>query len=145
MTIIDLTYVNSYLANRLYTEDWSALSPQDRLRAMEMVNNALNALDWSGELTSAEQTNAWPRDSLPIPKPIKYAFSEECLAYAKGDTVDDLLEQANVRQDSYAKSQTTYIGRVPENLLNGIISGSAWHLIKPYLRDARSVRVNRVS
>jgi len=166
-----LVEANEYFDNRLHEEAWSNALASDRPKALMKASKLIDALNFKGykaavvailfdedwnelditdeELREAEasQELEFPRgDDVEVPDAIKITCWE--IAHSLLDGVDPDLEVENlgVVSQGYASVRTTYARNQLqiEHLMHGIPSATAWRYLKPFLRDADAVKLNRV-
>ena len=136
----------TYFATRLNTDAWDNAEDDDKTAALTMSTQAINMLNYFGELADEDQDDQFPRgDDTTVPTDIVYACLENALALLDG--IDPELETEALRMVGmqYGSVRNTYDpDRMPLHFLHGISSGRAWQLIKPYLRDVNTINLNRV-
>ena len=155
---------NTYFNNRLHADLWFEESSLNRTRALYTAARLMDQLNYKGrkhtvyeldsEATATEKRVAelvqeleFPRDSdTEVPGDIKIAGYEIAFALIDGVDPDLELENLGVVSQGYAGVRTTYNrDQQPiEHLINGIPSATAWRILRPYLRDAREIKLNRV-
>lgn len=144
---ISISAATDYFANRLNTDPWDDASEIDAEKALNMATDAIDRLNFLGEKTDSSQENQFPRSGdVTVPTDIQEACAEIALRLLDG--VDPELEFENLTMVSqgYANVRSTYDRSSPlEHIVAGIPSITAWRKIKPYLRDARGIGVNRVN
>lgn len=137
----------AYFNGRLNTDAWDDASTSDKQASLIMATRLIDRLNFLGDKTSDDQTLQFPRyDDSSIPDDIKYACSEIALALLDG--VDPELEFQNLlmKAQGFANVRSTYErGTVPLHVVSGIPSSIAWNYLRPYLRDANTVDLSRVS
>lgn len=136
-----------YFDGRLNTEVWEDATEENKEKALTMATRILNRLNYLGDKTDSAQENQFPRfaDSV-IPQNILDACCEIALALLDG--VDPELEYENLLmvQQSFDVVKTTYDrSMVQEHIIAGVPSIVAWRLIRPYLRDFKTIDLSRVS
>ena len=136
-----------YFAERLGTEAWDDSTSADRLKGLLMSTRAIDQLNFLGEKTDAAQERQFPRaDDSAIPTEIQQACAE--LALKLLDGVDPEMEYENLSMiaQGYSNVRSTYNRtNPPEYIVAGIPSITAWRLLKPFLRDIRTIDLYRVS
>ena len=131
-TFVLLDDANTYFEDRLFADAWENASDPDKQKALIMSTKAIRAL----ALMDFDET----------PQDIKDATCEN--AYALLDGVDPEMEFENLSmvQQAYAKIRSTYNRDISmEHIESGIVSITAWRLIKPYLDVSRTLKFSRVS
>lgn len=133
----------NYFDGRLHTDNWDTAEATDRLKSIRMATRLIDRLNFQGEMTDPMQENQFPRGGdETVPQAIKDATCELALALL-GTSVDDAITQNNIIHERYASVQTSYKNDPQEGLMNGIISQTAWMLLKPFLRDPREIEIVR--
>ena len=144
---ISVSAATDYFANRLNTQPWDDAVGTDCEKALNMATDAIDRLNFLGEKADSSQENQFPRlGDTEVPQDIQEACAEIALRLLDG--VDPELEFENLTMVSqgYANVKSTYDRtNAPEHIVAGIPSITAWRKIKPYLRDFRSISMNRVS
>lgn len=137
----------AYFVGRLNTEVWDDATDDNRTAGLAMATTLMDRLNYRGDKADESQELQFPRGSdTVVPQDIKNACSEIALALLDG--VDPELEFDNLRMRSqaYGVIRSTYDGvRSPEHTVAGIPSSIAWRFLKPYLRNAQTVDLHRVS
>lgn len=137
----------TYFDGRLNTDPWDSATSGDRDKALAMATSLIDRLNFLGEKTDENQALQFPRDAdTDIPDDIKFACCECALALLDG--VDPEMEYENLSMVSqgYSNVRSTYDrSRPAEHILAGIPSVIAWRYLKPYIRDAQSVDLERAS
>lgn len=142
---ITISDASIYFSERLHTEVWDEASDTDRLKALIMATRAIDKLNFIGEQTEVDQELQFPRggDSA-IPAAIQEATCELALRLLDGIDADMEIENVRTNSSGISSVNNTYDARVvPEYVLAGIPSPTAWQMLKPYLRDARELSVTR--
>ena len=136
-----------YFDERLNSECWEDSDLSDQTKALTQATRHVDNLNYRGVKTSVDQERQFPRDSdTEVPQDVLEAVCEEALALLEG--IDARLEFENLGMVSqgYANVRSTYDrGSLPPHTLAGLTSSIAYMKLKPYIRDGRSVDVNRVS
>lgn len=167
---VSVSEAQAYFDNRLHEIAWSQASGAERPKALAHATRILNGFNYkgykaavyslssSGDFTGvtpearraaeASQPNEFPRGSDTIvPEAILIACCE--IAYALLDGVDPQLELENLQFVTNGigsvKSSFNREQEPQEHIIAGVPSSYAWSLIRPFLRDDRSLRIDRVS
>ena len=144
---LDIDDANTYFRTRLNSDAWDYASNSDKTAALTQATKIIDGLNYVGEVTDADQENQFPRGGdADYPVDIEEACAEIALKLL--DDVDPDMENkmSNVQSNAFASVKTTYNREfVPEYLVVGVTSLTAWKLLLPYLRDARTTVVNRVN
>ena len=146
LTIIE---AQLYFDGRLGTECWDNITDDViRNKALLQSTRAIDRLNFRGEKADANQDLQFPRaDDLAVPDDIKCACAEETLALLEGKDPELERESLAVIKQEFGKAKITFdreSGRLI-NILNGIMSITAWGYILPYLRDPLTLRLSRTS
>jgi hypothetical protein len=159
------TEADAYFDTRLHSQLWEGASPSDKTKALAQATRAIDRLRFIGQRHSvyltiqngntdsvaiaqavAEQPLEFPRDAdEEVPEDIKIACYEEAFTLLDGKDPDAELEDLPVVSQGYSSVRVT-VDRsfVQEHLNAGIVSPRAWRYLKPYIAEAREVRLNRV-
>lgn len=141
------TEAETYLASKLDSGDWDEADQTRKNKALLQATKIINSLNYAGELADEDQENEFPRDDdEEVPQSIKDACVEIALALLKGIDPEKEFEALSFTGQVYANVRTTYDrSQLPEHLLAGVPSITAWRFLKPYLRDMRNIKVCRAS
>jgi len=138
----------TYFDGRLNADCWDDAVDAERTKALLQATRAIDRLNFRGELASSGQALQFPRgDDSVVPDDIKCACAEEALALLEGKDPEMERESLAVVSQEFGKAKIKFdreAGR-PINILNGIMSATAWSYILPYLRDPLSIRLSRTS
>ena len=132
MSLATLAEANTYFASQLHTEAWN-VDDVVRQKALDHSTRVINRLNFATDTDLTVQ-------------PIKDACCEVALSLL--DAIDPDLEIKNlsITQEAIAGVRTSHNRDHPaEHILHGIPSFTAWRLLKPYLKDSRSVTLTRHS
>ena len=159
-----LSEAQTYFESRLHSGLWDNSSVIDRTKALVEATAAIDRLRFAGvrhtvyEVIVADgdenaqlaavldQDLEFPRGSdTEIPQDIKDACCEEAFSRLDGKDPDEELENLAVVSQGYSSVRTTYDRTFTQEHLNaGIVSSRAWRYLKPYLLQARDVKIHRV-
>lgn len=148
---------DAYFAARLYSNAWINASTQDKNTALIQATNIINRFAYLGFKTDPAQLNEWPRlgitwncqilDSSTIPTDIIIAQFEIAIAILGGIDIEKEIRNLKIVSRGFASVRATYDTHgVPEYLLRGVPSATAWDYLSPYINRTRSenVRVSKV-
>lgn len=148
---------DSYFAARLYSSSWSNANDTDKLKALVQATDIINRFNFIGRKTDCTQLNSWPRqfimldgnqlDPTIIPIEIIIAQFEIALALLSGVNIEKEIRNLRMTSRGFASVRATYDPRnVPEHLLNGVPSATAWDYLSPFFnRQFEDIRISRVS
>lgn len=167
-----LSEAQDYFESRLHSELWDESSVQDRQKAMATATRMIDQLSFVGEKATAyaERQNAddpdcptsdeltairaagltqeleFPRGTdTDVPTEIEHACYELAFSMLDGRSAEKELEDlATISQGYSAVRRTRDRSFAHEHLLAGIPSQLAWGFLRPYLRDSKNLRMNRV-
>ena len=144
---MDIADGDTYFNTRLNSESWDNASDSDKTAALTMATEAIDKLNYLGEMTESDQANQFPRDAdTVVPDDIGKASAEIALMLLDGFDMELEFEQLNMVSQGYANVRSTYDRTTPPpHIVAGIASSVAWRYLKPYLRDVNSLSINRVS
>lgn len=136
---------DTYFSTRLRTAPWDDATSNEQERALTMATKIIDQLNYLGTKTDDAQDNQFPRDDdTDVPQAIKDACCEIALALLDGVEPDKEYENAFKTSNSYGGVRTTFDGKaVPDYVIAGVPSFSAWKLLLPFLRDPRAIRLRR--
>lgn len=142
ISVID---ANTYFTTRLDTDSWDRSSSAIKLKALYAASRVIDRLNYIDEKTVSTQEHQFPRSGdTVVPDDILIACCEIAIKLLEG--IDPDVEFENLQQLSqvYADVRTTYDRtQIPENILYGIPSPTAWRYLKPYVRDSQEVDLSR--
>lgn len=156
LSYLTLTEAENYFQTVLHTSDWDSSSTADKLKTLIAATNIIDRLNFKFVKMFCNQPLQWPRQryfchyssdvSIAIPKAIKQATAEVALVLASGFDIEREIKGSRVLSRQYSSVATTYDRDRPFlHLEMGIPSVTAWSILQPYLRDAGSVELCRVS
>lgn len=164
-----------YFQARLYTDVWFSASADDQQKALNMASAIIDQYAYKGQRTVVTQDREWPRRDLLVqgtwsisfpadqlqaltgvplypsdvpPAEILIAESEIALALLSGVDPEAEARNLGVTNRQYASVKTTYeLQSIPEYLLAGCPSATAWSYIKMFLSpdNARGITLRRVN
>lgn len=145
---ISIADANTYSGTKWPVQDaWDDADEDTRTRLLLESTRMIDTLNFLGEKTDVDQENQFPRgDDTGVPEDIQNATAE--LAFALLDGIEPELEFENLSMvaQKYANITSSYdTGNQPEHIVAGIPSVTAWRLLKPYLYDTLTMRLDRVS
>lgn len=150
-TIYDVTnYISAdnatgYFDTRLNTESWDTASDADKGKALAQATRIIDRLPIAGSKTDANQSNQFPRTpDLVVPKDIQFACAEIALALLDGAEPEKDFRDIHFRSLSHGQLNSVR-EEMPKHLVAGVPSFTAWKLLRPYLRDERSVSLVRTT
>jgi len=143
----DETWADTYFSTKLNVEPWTDADSGDKTKALTMATEAIDRLNYLGTMTDPDQENQFPRDAdIIVPVDIQKACAEIALKLLDGVDPDNEFEQLAMVSQGYSNVRSTYDRSTPlPHLVAGIVSITAWRYLKPYLRDERVMRIDRVS
>lgn len=132
---------------RLNTDAWDDATESNKTKALAMATKIINQLNFIGDKVDDDQANEFPRgEDTEAPDDILNACAEIALALLDGVNPEMELEALSIEQMNIDAIKSTYDrSNLPEHIIAGIPSSTAWRYLKPYLRDNRSVDLHRVS
>jgi len=147
MSYADVAFAVSYFATRLHTTPWDEADNGDRIKALAMGTRDIDRLDFAGSKAVSTQDNEFPRgQQTDVPDDIKIANCEIALALLDGVDPDQEYESIRMRSNNFVSVKTVYdTDAVPDHVLSRIASATAWAYLRPYLREPRNIRLDRVS
>jgi hypothetical protein len=138
---------DNYFTTRWPRVAWSDASEADKTAALTTASEAIDRLNFAGEMANPNQDRQFPRGTdTEVPQAILKATCE--LAYAFIDGADPSIEAENVNTtgQSLGDVRTTYDrGFAQPHILAGIPSIQAWTYLFPFLRDPNEIQMVRDS
>lgn len=132
--IVNLTDAQAYFDTILDADAWNYATTADRTKALTSATRILESLNYKAELDTYTTYPEW----------LQYAACEVALALLDGRSVNNIQDSMGLSQSTFHNARTV-TRSVPEYILAGVPSAVAWRYIKPYLKDGRTVTLNRVS
>jgi len=144
---ITIAEAQDFMNSRLDAEPWDDSTVTNQSKALVMATRAIDTLNYEGDMYDDDQTLQFPRGTdTTVPQDIKDACAEEALALLDGKNPDLEFENLGMVSQGYSSARATYDRtRLPEHLVAGIASSTAWRYLKPYIRDANTIDLSRVS
>jgi hypothetical protein len=145
---LNIAEAQIYFDGRLHAEAWDCATESDKNKALTMATRSIDRLNYHGEKADASQVNQFPRlNDTAIPQDILDATCEEALSLLDGKDPEAEREGLAVTEQAFGpvKAKFDRTTARPINILHGIMSMTAWHLLLPYLRDSLTMRISRTS
>lgn len=147
LSFIEQSDADDYFLTRLDSGLWEQTSQTNKDKALQTATRYINQLNFSGDKADANQTLEFPRGTdTEVPQPVKDATCELAYALLDGHDVEFNADQGNVESVSFGpgriRAESDWL---PEHVAHGIPSIVAWRLLKPFLREGETVKLNRVS
>jgi len=137
-----------YFDGRLNTGPWDAADDTTKDKALLQATRAMDRLNFRGEKADESQALQFPRSGDDtVPEDIECACAEEALALLDGKDPEMEREALAITEQTFGKIKAKFdrdAGR-PINILNGIMSATAWGYLLPYLRDPLTMRISRTT
>jgi hypothetical protein len=145
----DIAAANAYLANTLGTDGWDSASTLNQNKALVMATRAINRLRYQGFQTEDARTagNQFPRGTdTAVPDAVVGATIEEANALLGDILPDEAFKDLRVKRESMSGVSITYDTSLNDGAHTraGFTSRTAYNMLKPYLYDRKSMRVDRV-
>lgn len=138
---------NLYMARYFNSAPWDAATNDEKFRALSQATQMIDSLNLVGTKTDILQYLEFPRfDSEEVPLEIKQACILIANALLEGIDPDKEYSELYITSQRFDVVATSYDRKsLPEWILAGIPSLAAWRLLRPYIKNVESFRVNRVS
>lgn len=135
-----------YFATRMGSDSWDTAEVEDKTKALGHATMIIDNLNYLGTKLDETQENAFPRfGQTDVPNDIVVACCEIALSLLDGINPELELENLMQTHSGYANVKSTYNrDQLPEHILAGVPSSTAWRYLKPWLTDNRSIVMNRV-
>lgn len=140
-----------YFSGRLFAEAWYAATPDRKEAALSHATKIIDALSFRGLKATTAQSLAWPRileeGSDPItPQVIYDACAEIALALCSGISPENEARNVNKSSQRYGSLQSSKdTTMVDVHFTHGVVSITAWNLLRPYLTDSHQACMFRGS
>lgn len=122
----------TYFKDRLWITAWEEATERDKEKALIMATKAVNRLALYA--------------FTDVPQDLKNAICEIALTLLEGGDPDKEFENLALTNSQYSSVRSTYDRTFPmEHIEAGILSITAWKLIKPYLDVSKGLKLSRVS
>lgn len=147
MSYTDASGGDAYFATRVGSAAWDDSETADKEKALAHATRIIDNLNFLGIKLDDTQENAFPRHGqTDVPTDIINACCEIALSLLDGVDIELELENLSATSSGYANVKTTFNrDTLPEHILAGVPSSTAWRYLKPWLQDNRSVTLVRVS
>lgn len=138
---------NAFAQNYLNTQPWDDAISIDRDKALRQGTKIIDRINYIGVKITPGQENEFPRNAdTDVPKGIKEATWLIALALLDGVDTELEFENLSLVAQGYSTIRSTFDREnPPEHILCGIPSSTAWLLIKPYVRDPRTMIMDRIT
>lgn len=142
---------DTYFAQRLHTQSWSNHALVDRQRALVSATDLLDRLAYIGTPVDLDQPLAFPRcirlgdidDIINFPEPAVYELAFQLINGRDAQKEIESLQTLSLAFVGVRKGFERDF--LPQHLLAGIPSTTAWSYIRPYLREPDGFRITRVN
>ena len=126
---------------------WNAAEDDIQYAALVTATRAIDRLNYNGSKTSDTQVNQFPRDDdTVVPQDIIDATIEIAIELVEGKEPEKEFENLFTTKSKFDSVEVTFDRSVlPEHIVAGIMSITAWRLIKPYLRESNRLTLRRTS
>jgi len=141
MAYADASGGDTYFAARIGSDAWDNSETVDKDKALAHATRIIDTLSFLGSKAESSQENQFPRyGQSDVPTSIIYACCEIALALLDGINPELELENLSQISSGYANVKSTFNrDQLPEHILAGVPSSTAWRLLKPWLVDNRSI------
>lgn len=139
---------NTYFSDYFSTEAWDNATTAMKTKALNSASRDVDNLNFVSEKVEEDQQHEWPRkyiNNSETPDDIVYATYEQAKAYLEGKEQDAEYEGAIMSSQDFGPVRTTYNRNMnsPVHVRSGILSISAWRLLRPFLRSTRNIELVR--
>lgn len=135
-----------FFSQRLNSNVWDSSTPVDKIKALRQATQIIDGLNFIGCKAKLNQVLQFPRGTDTI-IPLGIRLATYLIAFQLLDGYDFEKEANNlaVNMHKYQSVQTYYDrSYIPEHKRAGIPSAEAWRHIRPYVRDIRTITLERV-
>ena len=138
---------DTYFETRFQSEEWEDADSDTKIRVLATSTKLMDNLNYFGTKTESSQELQFPRNGqTTIPTRVKEACYEISYALLEGRDPDYDIENINVSGSRFGSAS---VSRDPENIplhvVAGIPSIRAWNLLRPYLNNSQTLRIERIS
>lgn len=142
---------------RLNTDAWddavitdgstAGLPGSQTYKSIAMATNIIDRLNYLGQKASVLQENQFPRNTdTVIPTDIKKATFEIALSLLDGKDPEMEIDNLRIASQGYANVRSTFIkDSIPEYIVAGVPSSTAWMYLRPYLRSPYNFEIARIN
>jgi len=145
---ITIVEAQVYFDGRLLTQPWENASDENKNKALLQATRAIDQLNFRGQKSTEDQELQFPRyGDTVVPSDIECACAEEALSLLDGKNPEMEREALAITEQVFGKVKAKFdrdAGR-PINILNGIMSATAWGYLLPYMRDPLTMRISRTT
>lgn len=136
-----------YFADRFLSDDWFYSSPEDKAKALNEATVLIDQLNYRGQKTVLTQELQFPRGGdTEVPTAIKQACADIAINLLGEISIDqEARTHQNISSNIAGLHVRTDTSMIHVAFLHNIPSVTAWAKLKPYLRGARKIIVNKVS
>lgn len=138
---------DTYFADRLPSVEWDEAADADKAKSLATATRLINNLAYHGTKTDSAQENEFPRnEAVEVPRQVKEACCEIAYALLEGQSPEKDMRTINASGKRFGGAGATVDpDNVPLNYMHGIPSSTAWNLLRPYLNNHLSVRLERIT
>lgn len=135
-----------YFDTRISTRAWDIASSTNRDKSLLHATRLIDSIRYIGQKDDSEQEHEFPRDGQTVvPQDVLDACCEIALALLDGVDPDFEYAQLKVVSQGYSSVRTTYDpDMIPEHVVAGIPSATAYKLLKPYILDPQEIGVDKI-
>jgi hypothetical protein len=143
----DVSTGDAYFSTRTGSDAWDDAESADKEKALNHATRIVDTLNFVGIKADSTQENQFPRHGqTDVPDDIIFATCEIALALLDGVNPELELENLSQTNSGYANVKTTFNrDQLPEHILAGVPSSTAWRHLKPWLHDNRNLKLIRAS
>jgi hypothetical protein len=144
---IDLSEADTFFNDFVLDSDaWDIAEDNKKTVALNEATLLIDRLNYAGYKADSVQALQFPRGAdTEVPEDIKRACCYIALELLDGINLDFEFNNLFLKQHSYGGAASTYDrSSHAEHVIAGIPSIRAWRLLRPYLRDPRQIKVDRV-
>lgn len=144
---VSLSAAETIMAEIFSKDGWAAASDSQKSLALVDATRRIDRLNFIGQKSDADQVLQFPRlgDST-VPEDIKIATCLTANSLLEGVDLEKEYKNLKVLEEKFESIMVKYDPvNSPEHILAGIPSREAWIYIKPFVRDPKFFRLERVS
>lgn len=135
-----ISQAQTYFNDILTTDAWDNSDNNKRLKALKEATKIIDRLPLMTDYVYTD------KQDTDIPNDIKYACNEIAYALLDGVNIEREFQSLGVDSQTFSNTRVAYKDYyLAEHVLAGVPSLRAWLYIKPYLRDTKSIKLERVN
>lgn len=136
---ISLADAQTFFDDELETTYWDRASNATRTKALETATKMMDSLNFKDIYIFTDKTD------VTIPDDFKIANALIAQALLQGIDPEEEIDKLKLEGENIQGVNKSYKETIQEHTIEGIVSARAWRLLKPYLKDGKSISFERIS